>query len=118
MLSEYIPPLLFAMTGVALPIFLMLPGRIIRPFKPNEAKKLPYECGSVPEGEAVGQRSVQYFRYAILFVVFEVEILFVYAWGGVARNIGLVGFFELTIFVLILLLGLIYAWRKGVLEWA
>ncbi|OKY78973.1 MAG: NADH dehydrogenase subunit A [Candidatus Methanohalarchaeum thermophilum] len=95
----------------------MMPGKFIRPNNPNPNKNIPYECASKPTMEAVGQRSVKYFRYAILFVVFDVEVIFLYAWALIAEEIGLIGFIELSFFILVLLLGLAFAWKKRALEW-
>ena len=92
-------------------------GRLLRPQHPDAAKLLPYEAGS----DAVlgfGQSNVRYYVYALLFVMFDVEAVFIFPWATRLEAYGLFGLIEMGIFVFILLLGLVYAWRKGVLKWA
>ena len=76
-----------------------------------------YECGEVPQGTAQVQYNVRYFIFALIFVLFDVEVIFVFPWAVVFRELGLFAFVEMLIFLLILILGLVYAWRKGVLHW-
>jgi NADH-quinone oxidoreductase subunit A len=76
-----------------------------------------YECGEVPQGTAQVQYNVRYFMFALIFVLFDVEVIFVFPWAVVFRELGLFAFVEMLIFLLILILGLVYAWRKGVLHW-
>jgi NADH-quinone oxidoreductase subunit A len=98
-------------------------GRLIRPTRPQSEKYLTYEAGSDPVG-GWGQSNVRYYVYALLFVMFDVEAVFVFPWavglegpGGVG-GLGTFGLIEMTIFIVVLALGLVYAWRKGVLRWA
>jgi NADH-quinone oxidoreductase subunit A len=76
-----------------------------------------YECGEVPQGTAQVQYNVRYFIFALIFVIFDVEVIFLFPWAVVFRELGLFAFVEMLIFLLILILGLVYAWRKGVLHW-
>jgi NADH-quinone oxidoreductase subunit A len=76
-----------------------------------------YECGEVPQGTAQIQYNVRYFIFALIFVIFDVEVIFVFPWAVVFRELGMFAFVEMLIFLLILILGLVYAWRKGVLHW-
>ena len=76
-----------------------------------------YECGEVPQGTAQVQYNVRYFIFALIFVLFDVEVIFVFPWAVVFRELGLFAFVEMLIFLLILILGLVYAWGKGVLHW-
>lgn len=85
---------------------------------PYPAKNMPYECGMDPAGEAAGGRfRVQFYILAILLVVFDVETMFLFPWAVVLKEIGLVGFVEMFVFIVLLLVGFAYAWLKGALEW-
>ena len=76
-----------------------------------------YECGEVPEGSAQIQYNVRYFIFALIFVLFDVEVIFIVPWAVVYRDLGMFAFVEMVLFLVILILGLVYAWRKGVLHW-
>ena len=76
-----------------------------------------YECGEVPQGTAQIQYNVRYFIFALIFVLFDVEVIFLFPWAVVFKELGMFAFVEMLIFLLILILGLVYAWRKGVLHW-
>lgn len=89
----------------------------MRPHNPTQAKRSTYESGKVPIGDARVRYNVRYYLYALLFVVFDVEIAFLYPWAVVYHTLGLFGFTEMLIFIVMLFLGLVYAWRKKVLEW-
>jgi NADH-quinone oxidoreductase subunit A len=92
-------------------------GRLIRPARPQPEKFVPYEAGSdaIP---GFGQSNVRYYVYALLFVMFDVEAVFIFPWAVRLEGLGTFGLVEMMIFILILALGLVYAWRKGVLRWA
>jgi NADH-quinone oxidoreductase subunit A len=92
-------------------------GRMIRPRRPQPDKYLTYEAGSDPVG-GWGQSNVRYYVYALLFVMFDVEAVFVFPWAVQLEALGWYGLVEMVIFVVVLALGLLYAWRKGVLRWA
>lgn len=92
-------------------------GRLVRPARPQGEKFISYEAGSDPVG-AFGQSNVRYYVYALLFVMFDVEAVFIFPWAVNVESLGLFGLVEMTVFVVILTLGLVYAWRKGVLRWA
>jgi NADH-quinone oxidoreductase subunit A len=98
-------------------------GRLLRPQRPDAAKLLPYEAGSDPV-LGFGQSNVRYYVYALLFVMFDVEAVFIFPWavqldpGRHQRPLGTFGLIEMAAFIVILTLGLVYAWRKGVLRWA
>jgi NADH-quinone oxidoreductase subunit A len=92
-------------------------GRLLRPSRPRAEKLMPYEAGS----DAVlgfGQSNVRYYVYALLFVMFDVEAVFIFPWAVRLENLGTFGLVEMVVFIAILALGLVYAWRKGVLRWA
>ncbi len=90
---------------------------LLAPHRPNRIKNSPYECGEKPVGPAWIQFNVGYYLVALLFLVFDVEAAFLYPWAVVLQEVGIVGLIEIGIFLLILVLGLAYAWKKGALEW-
>ena len=92
-------------------------GRILRPNRPQPEKFISYEAGSDPVG-GWGQSNVRYYVYALLFVIFDVEAVFIFPWAVNLKTLGTFGLVEMTVFILVLTLGLAYAWRKGVLRWA
>jgi NADH-quinone oxidoreductase subunit A len=96
-------------------------GRLLRPHRPDAAKLMPYEAGSDPV-LGFGQSNVRYYVYALLFVMFDVEAVFIFPWAvkldSGPDSLGVFGLVEMTAFIVILTLGLVYAWRKGVLRWA
>lgn len=107
------------LTGVAI-LFGVAPlilAKFIAPKKPGASKQAPYECGLESTGDPWVQFRVQYYIYALLFVIFDVEVIFLYPWALVWKGLGPVVFAEMAVFLAILAVGLIYAWRKGVLEW-
>ena len=92
-------------------------ARLVAPKKPGLSKQSAYECGLESTGDPWVQLRVEYYVYALLFVVFDVEIVFLYPWALVWNSLGLVAFAEMALFLAILAVGLAYAWKKGVLEW-
>ena len=92
-------------------------GRFLRPDRPQEEKFISYEAGSDPIG-VFGQSNVRYYVYALLFVMFDVEAVFIFPWAVRLDSLGLFGLLEMLVFIVLLTLGLVYAWRKGVLRWA
>jgi NADH-quinone oxidoreductase subunit A len=92
-------------------------GRLLRPVRPQPEKFITYEAGSDPVG-GWGQSNVRYYIYALLFVIFDVEAVFVFPWAVRLESLGTFGIIEMAIFIVLLALGLVYAWRKGVLRWA
>jgi NADH-quinone oxidoreductase subunit A len=92
-------------------------GRLLRPSRPQPEKLIPYEAGSDPV-LGFGQSNVRYYVYALLFVMFDVEAVFIFPWAVRLESLGTFGLIEMLVFIAILTLGLVYAWRKGVLRWA
>ncbi len=92
-------------------------GRLLRPTRPQPEKLISYEAGSDPV-IGFGQSNVRYYVYALLFVMFDVEAVFIFPWAVKLESLGTFGLVEMVIFIVILALGLVYAWRKGVLRWA
>ncbi|MDE3097111.1 MAG: NADH-quinone oxidoreductase subunit A [Chloroflexota bacterium] len=89
----------------------------IRPRNPDPIKQSVYECGMVPVGDALVRYNVRYYLFALLFVVFDVEAIFLYPWAVAYRGLGVYAFVEALIFIVILLVGYVYAWRKRAMEW-
>lgn len=107
------------LTGVAilLGVAPLILARFVAPKKPGHSKQSAYECGLESQGDPWVQFNVQYYIYALLFVIFDVEVVFIYPWALVWKGLGPVVFAEMILFIAILAVGLIYAWKKGVLEW-
>ncbi|MBI2604745.1 MAG: NADH-quinone oxidoreductase subunit A [Deltaproteobacteria bacterium] len=95
----------------------LLVSRLVAPHHPGALKNAPYECGEKVFGSAHVQFNVGYYLFGLLFLVFDVEAAFLYPWAVVFREVGIAGLIEAGIFILVLVVGLVYAWRKGALEW-
>jgi len=115
---NYLPVLIFLGIAIAVPLVGMLLAWILRPAVGGKIKALPYECGVDPEGDVRDRYSIRYYIIAILFVVFDVEVVFLFPWAVIYDRLLLFGFIEMGIFLLILILAYIYVWKKGALEWA
>ena len=111
--------LLFALAFPLIPICAsVLFGLLkIRPKRPDPIKSATYECGVETEGDAWGQFNVRYYVFALLFVIFDVEAVFLYPWAVALRQLGLFAFVEAVLFIAILVVGYVYAWRRRALEW-
>jgi len=118
MLMTYLPVLLIVGFVSALAGIVLFINSIVSPSNPFKEKLLPWECGMEPIGSAsTGHFRIHFFIVAILFIVFDVETLFLFPWAVVLRSIGAIAFVEMLIFAVILAIGFIYAWKKGALEW-
>lgn len=116
--NNFIFVLIFLALGTILPLSsLMVIGPLLRPHHPSRAKETTYESGLEPIGDARARFNVRYYLFALLFVIFDVEIVFLYPWAVEFRHLGTFGFVEMLMFILLLVIGLAYAWRKKVLEW-
>jgi NADH-quinone oxidoreductase subunit A len=116
-LSQYAFVGVFVIVAFALPIIGLVVAWLLRPKKPNPAKNSTYECGMETIGDTWVQFKAQYYLYALVFVVFDVEAIFVFPWAVAYNQLGLYALVEMILFVGILVGGLLYAWRKGALEW-
>jgi NADH-quinone oxidoreductase subunit A len=115
--QNYVPVFIFiAVVGTLIPITLLL-TKLVRPNNPQREKLLPYECGIDPVDRARGRYTVRYYIVAILFVVFDVETIFLFPWAVKFKAFGLFGLLEMLIFLGILIVGYIWIWQKGALEW-
>ena len=118
-MAEYVPILLFTLVAVAFPIVTLLFAGLIRAGKYEKVKAEPYECGVPVTTTAHDTRfSIRYYLIAVLFVVFDVETVFLFPWAVMYRKLALFGFVEMLIFLGILVVGYVYAWRRGALQWA
>ena len=108
---------LLAGTAILLGVVPIVLAKFVAPKKPGQTKLSPYECGLESEGDPWVQFKVQYYVYALLFVVFDVEVVFIYPWALVWKSLGPIVLGEMALFVGILAVALVYAWKKGVLEW-
>jgi NADH-quinone oxidoreductase subunit A len=117
MLAQYGHILLFVIFGAGFGIFNLLVASLIRFYSGDKIQNTPYECGMEPLGTPYVQIDIRFYLFALLFVVFDVEALFLYPWAVVFRELGLVGFLDMLVFIAVLLLGLIYTWKRGALQW-
>ncbi len=116
-LRDYLTVVWFGLAAVALAGLLLGVAAVVRPSRPNEEKLIAYESGVDPVGMGWSQSQIRYYVFALLFVIFDVEAVFIFPWATRLEQYGYFGLVEMAIFIFILLLGLIYAWRKGVLRW-
>ncbi len=117
MLTEYFPILLFIIIGLAIGVGPILIGFLLGPRKPDTEKNSPYECGFEAFEDARMKFDVRYYLVAILFIIFDLEIAFLFPWAIVFKELGVFGFVAMMIFLAILVVGFIYEWKKGALEW-
>jgi len=117
MLEQYFPILLFILFGLALGALMLSVGRMVSPNRPDPEKLSPYECGFEAFEDARMKFDVRYYLVAILFIIFDLEIAFLFPWAVVLPEIGYFGFIAMMVFLAILIVGFIYEWKKGALEW-
>ncbi len=117
MLAEYLPVLMFLGVATVLGLVLMVVGAVLGPKRSSSEKLSPYECGFEAFEDSRMKFDVRYYLVAILFIIFDLEIAFLFPWAVVLDKIGWVGFTAMFIFLLILVIGFIYEWKKGALEW-
>ena len=114
---EYAPILIFLAVATAFPVATLIIARLLRPSVYNKVKVEAYECGVPPSGDARARYPVRFYIIAVLFVVFDVETIFLFPWAVKYRALGVMGFVEMLVFLGILVVGFAYAWKKGALEW-
>ncbi|MBS0354264.1 MAG: NADH-quinone oxidoreductase subunit A [Proteobacteria bacterium] len=123
MLEGYFPVLVFILFAAVFGLIPIVAGRVLGPSKPDAEKLSPFECGFEPFEDARIKFDVRYYLLAILFILFDLEIAFLFPWATILREIAasesirLFGFFEMIVFLGILLLGYVYVWKKGALDW-
>jgi NADH-quinone oxidoreductase subunit A len=117
MLSAYVPILVIIGLGVGLGGLLTLLSIYLGPHRPSTAKLLPYECGIIPTTQARQRFPVKFYLMAMMFIVFDIEAIFLYPWAVQLRALGRFGLYEMFTFIAVLFVGLLYVWRKGALDW-
>ncbi|MDH4284249.1 MAG: NADH-quinone oxidoreductase subunit A [Gallionellaceae bacterium] len=117
MLENYFPVLLFIIIALVIGVVPLVLGSVLGPYRPDDAKLSPYECGFEAFENARMKFDVRYYLVAILFILFDLEIAFLFPWAIVLKEIGMFGFVSMMIFLGILVVGFIYEWMKGALEW-
>jgi NADH-quinone oxidoreductase subunit A len=117
MLSQYLPVLVFIIIGFALGLALLGAGALLSKHKPDAAKNAPYECGFNAFESAHIPFDVRFYLVAILFIIFDLETAFFFPWALVLRKIGWLGFSGMMLFLGLLVIGFIYEWKRGALEW-
>ena len=114
---EYVAIALMVALATIVALIAIGLGTLFGPRKPSEAKSMPYESGMNPYGEGTRRIPVRFYLIAVLFILFDIEVVFFLPWAIVFRQLGLFGLIEMIIFIVILLVGYVYAWKKGALEW-
>jgi len=117
LLNQYLTVAIFLLGGIAFVLVTLSVAKLVRPARPSDLKLQNYECGEAPIGSSWIQFNVRFYIFALLFVIFDVETVFIFPWAVIYHSLGWFGFIEMTIFLAILIYGLIYAWKKGVLKW-
>jgi len=118
MLESFVAILLFVLVAIGFAIFALIFAWLIRPERYNRVKLEPYECGIEAVTDARDRYSIRYYLIAMLFVIFDVETVFMFPWAVIMKQLALFGLIEMTVFLFILVVGYFYAWKQGALEWA
>ena len=114
---KYIPAILLFLMALAIPLIMLAIAGRTGPRQPSPRKMTPFECGVESLGDTRHRFSVRFFLVALFFIVFDIEAVFIYPWAVLFRELGMFGLVEMGVFLLILMLGLFYVWKKGALEW-
>ena len=117
-LAGYLPLLIQFLLAAAIAGGMVTLSRLVGKHKPTAAKLMPYECGMAPVGDARQRFSVKFYLVAMLFILFDVEAIFLYPWAVIFRELKMFGFWEMLVYVLVVLGGFLYVWKKGVLDWS
>ncbi|MBI2884279.1 MAG: NADH-quinone oxidoreductase subunit A [Candidatus Methylomirabilis oxyfera] len=117
MLLSYLPIFILILLAAGFALTTLLLSHVLGPRRPTQSKLTPYECGIDPVGSARERFSVKFYLVAMLFIIFDIEIVFLYPWAVILNSLKLFGLMEMILFLGILLIGLLYVWKKGGLEW-
>ena len=117
MLLEYIAIAVMIAVATLIAVIAISLGELFGPRKNSEAKSMPYESGMNPYGEGTRRMPVRFYLIAVLFILFDIEVVFFLPWAIAFRKLGIFGLLEMVVFIVILLIGYVYAWTKGALEW-
>ena len=115
--NSYLFVIMFLILGLLLPAIALTAGRFLRPSKPSAEKQTTYESGIEPFHQSWIQYNVRYYLFGLLFVIFDVETVFLYPWAVAYQKLGFFAFIEMMLFIIMLFIGLLYAWKKKVLKW-
>ncbi len=116
--ARYLPILIHLCFVAALAIAIVVLSQLLGKHRPSRAKLQPYECGITPVGDARQRFSVKFYLVAMLFILFDVEAIFLYPWAVIFRDLRMFGFYEMLVYILVILAGYFYIWKKGVLDWS
>jgi len=116
-ISAYFPVLLFICVGIAVGVLPQLLGRLLAPHRPDAEKLSQYECGFEAFGNARMQFSVKYYLVAILFILFDLEVVFLVPWAAALREVGMTGYLAVMVFLALVTVGFVYEWKKGAMDW-
>ncbi len=116
-LDEYLPVLIFFLIAFAIAAIAVVASLLVAPQRPDSEKLSPYECGFEPFDDSRGRFDVRFYLVALLFIIFDLEVAFLFPWAVSLGDIGLFGFWSMVFFLVILTVGFVYEWRKGALEW-
>ena len=116
-LAQYMPILIFLAIAIALALIIIVASLVVTPQHPDREKLSSYECGFEPFEDARGRFDVRFYLVAILFIIFDLEVAFLFPWAVSLGNIGLFGFWSMIVFLAVLTVGFVYEWKKGALEW-
>lgn len=116
-MDEYLPLAVLFVLAFLVAFIAVALGHLFGPHRPTARKSMPYESGMKPIGPGTRRMSVRFYLIAVLFILFDIEVIFFFPWAVVFRTLKWTGFIEITIFIVILLVGFLYAWKKGALEW-
>lgn len=114
---DYLPLLILIILAAVFAVIAMLLPALLGPQRTTKVRKEPYESGMLPYSDARRRFPVQYYVIAVLFILFDIEVIFLYPWAVVLRQLKLFGLIEMGVFLLILIIGYVYVWKKGALEW-
>lgn len=117
MIKAYLPIAILLILSTALAILVVALGHLMGPRRPTQRKLQPYESGMTPIGPGTRRMPVHFYLIAVLFILFDIEVIFFFPWAVVFRSLGVFGLVEMLIFLAVLLVGYVYAWKKGALEW-
>ena len=116
-MTQYLAVLIFICAGTGIVLFTFFLSRLLRPHNPYPEKNLNYECAELPSGDSWFQFNNRFYIIGLIFVIFDVEAIFMFPWAVAFNSLGLYALVEMVIFILILAFGLFYAWKKGALRW-
>lgn len=116
--TRYLPLLIHLIFALGLSVGMVVLSALLGKHRPTRAKMQPYECGMTPVGDARQRFSVKFYLVAMLFILFDVEAMFLYPWAVILRELKMFGFYEMLVYILVILTGFFYIWKKGVLDWS